>query len=193
MDALKQRIQTDGRIVGTDILRVDSFLNHQIDVTLLSEMAEAYKERFFEKKITKILTVEASGIAIGCFVAQAFGVPLVFAKKNPSKNLPKTVYTSKVESFTHGRIYDIMVSEEFLGSNDRILIVDDFLANGAALNGLISLVESCGATLVGVGIAIEKAYQPGGKTLRDRGVDIYSLARIESMSEQGGVVFAEDI
>lgn len=192
MESLKQRIRTDGRIVGTEILRVDSFLNHQIDVSLMGEMADAYKERFGDKKVTKILTIEASGIAIGCFVAQKFGVPLVFAKKNPSKNLPKTVYTSQVESYTHGRVYDIMVSEEFLGSNDRILIVDDFLANGAALLGLISLVESSGATLVGVGIAIEKAYQPGGKMLRDKGIDIYSLARLESMSEQGGVVFADD-
>ncbi len=193
MDILKERIRQDGRIIGNEILRVDSFLNHQIDVDLITKMAEAFKIRYGNRKITKVLTIEASGIAIGCFVAQSFGVPLVFAKKNPTKNLPKDVYTAEVASFTHGKVYDIMVSKEFLNDSDHILIVDDFLANGAALTGLISLAESAGATVEGVGIAIEKAFQTGGSTLRENGVEIYSLARVASMSEETGVVFAEDL
>ncbi|MFI3252986.1 MAG: xanthine phosphoribosyltransferase [Eubacteriales bacterium] len=193
MEILKERIRQNGRIIGDEILRVDSFLNHQIDVKLLQEMAEAIKTRFQDKEITKIMTIEASGIAIGCFVAQVFDVPLVFARKSQSKSLPPLVYTAKVESFTHHKISDIMISEEFLGAGDKILIVDDFLANGAALTGLISLVEAAGAELVGVSIAIEKAFQPGGSTLREQGVEIYSLARIASMSETDGIVFAPDI
>lgn len=193
MDILKERIRQDGRIVGTEILRVDSFLNHQIDVNLLNDMAKCFLERFGDRKITKVLTIEASGIAIGCFVAQMFQVPLLFAKKNPSKNLPANVYTSKVESFTHGKVYDIMISKQFLSADDRVLIVDDFLANGAALGGLIDLVELSGASLQGVGIAVEKAFQPGGAMLREKGIEIYSLARLASMSEENGVVFAEDL
>lgn len=192
MEELKDRILKDGKIRAPDILRVDSFLNHQIDVDLGVAMADAFYQRFQEKNITKVLTIEASGIALGCFTAQKFKTPLVFAKKSQSKNLPPEVYTAKVESFTHGKVYDIMLSKEFLHKDDRIFIVDDFLANGAALKGLLSLVEQAGATVEGVGIAIEKAFQTGGKELREQGIEIYALARVQSMSVENGIIFAEN-
>lgn len=192
MEILKERIRKDGKIKEGNILKVDSFLNHQLDIKLFEQMAEEYKVRFKGHKVTKILTIEASGIAIGCMVAKAFDVPLVFAKKNKTKNIAGDVYTSKVESFTHGRVYDIIVSKEFLNEGDQVLIIDDFLANGKALLGLIDLVEKAKGTVVGAGIAIEKGFQEGGKIIRDRGIKLESLAIIESMSVENGVSFREE-
>lgn len=193
MKQLQDRILKDGKVKGTSVLMVDSFLNHQVDASLTRQMAEAFHQYFSHKGVNKILTIEASGIAIATFVAEVFQCPMVFAKKNSRQNLPDHVYTSKVESFTHGKVYDVLVAKDFLSPDDRILIIDDFLANGAALRGLISMVEDAHATLVGVGIAIEKAFQSGGETLRQEGIDIYSLARIASMSEETGVVFAPEL
>ncbi len=170
---------------GEDVLKVDSFLNHQMDVALFAEMGKEWARLFAQDNVTKILTIEASGIGIACVVAQQFGVPVLFAKKNKTKNIAGQVYTAQVESFTHGRVYDIIVSKKFLGPGDRVLLIDDFLANGAALQGLIKLVRDSGATLVGAGIAVEKAFQPGGELIRSMGVRVESLARIKSMSSQG--------
>lgn len=188
MQLLEERILKDGRVKDGGILKVDSFLNHQMDVSLFGEMAKEFYSLFAGEGINKILTIEASGIGIACITAQAFGCPVIFAKKTKTKNIAGDVYTSKVESFTHGTTYDIIVSKEFLLPGDRILIIDDFLANGAALEGLISLVNAAGASLVGAGIAIEKAFQPGGEKLRSEGVRIESLAKIKSM-EGGKLVF----
>lgn len=193
MELLKQRIRERGRVIGTDILKVDSFLNHQMDVALFDEMGREFARRFAGCGVNKILTIEASGIGIACLTALHFDCcPTVFAKKSASRNVSKDVYTTPVTSFTHNRVYDVMVSKEYLGPGDRVLIIDDFLANGEALRGLIRLVESAGAQLVGAGIAIEKAFQPGGDRLRAAGVRIESLARVRSMSEAGGVVFTDD-
>ena len=170
---------------GEDVLKVDSFLNHQMDVALFAEMGKEWARLFAQDNVTKILTIEASGIGIACVVAQQFGVPVLFAKKNKTKNIAGEVYTAQVESFTHGRVYDIIVSKKFLGPGERVLLIDDFLANGAALQGLIKLVRDSGATLVGAGIAVEKAFQPGGELIRSMGVRVESLARIKSMSSQG--------
>ena len=189
MQLLEERIRRDGKVRGTDILKVDSFLNHQVDVALLEALGEEFHRRFAEDGVTKVLTIEASGIGIACFAAKAFGVPMVFAKKSQTKNIAGDVYTTKVESFTHGRVYDVIVSKDFLHPGDRVLIVDDFLANGAALRGLISLVRQAGATVVGAGIAIEKAFQPGGDLIRSEGVRVESLARVASMDEEHGVRF----
>ena len=193
MELLKQRIRERGRVIGTDILKVDSFLNHQMDVALFDEMGREFARRFAGCGVNKILTIEASGIGIACLTALHFDCcPTVFAKKSASRNISPDVYTTPVTSFTHNRVYDVMVSKEYLGPGDRVLIIDDFLANGEALRGLIRLVESAGAQLVGAGIAIEKAFQPGGDQLRAAGVRVESLARIRSMSEAGGVVFTDD-
>ena len=185
MKLLEQRILEDGVMEGEDVLKVDSFLNHQMDVSLFAEMGKEWARLFAQDNVTKILTIEASGIGIACVVAQQFGVPVLFAKKNKTKNIAGEVYTAQVESFTHGRVYDIIVSKKFLGPGDRVLLIDDFLANGAALQGLIKLVRDSGATLVGAGIAVEKAFQPGGELIRSMGVRVESLARIKSMSSQG--------
>ena len=185
---LEERIRRDGVVRGTDVLKVDKFLNHQMDVNLFMEMGKEFQRLFAGEKINKILTIEASGIGIACVVAQCFGVPVLFAKKSKTKNIAGDVYTAKVESFTHGRVYDIIVSKEFLGTEDRILLIDDFLANGAALMGLISLVREANATLIGAGICVEKAFQPGGERIRQMGVRVESLARVRSMSEESGVV-----
>lgn len=185
MKLLEQRILEDGVMEGEDVLKVDSFLNHQMDVALFAEMGKEWARLFAQDNVTKILTIEASGIGIACVVAQQFGVPVLFAKKNKTKNIAGEVYTAQVESFTHGRVYDIIVSKKFLGPGDRVLLIDDFLANGAALQGLIKLVRDSGATLVGAGIAVEKAFQPGGELIRSMGVRVESLARIKSMSSQG--------
>ena len=185
MKLLEQRILEDGVMEGEDVLKVDSFLNHQMDVALFAEMGKEWAQLFAQDNVTKILTIEASGIGIACVVAQQFGVPVLFAKKNKTKNIAGEVYTAQVESFTHGRVYDIIVSKKFLGPGDRVLLIDDFLANGAALQGLIKLVRDSGATLVGAGIAVEKAFQPGGELIRSMGVRVESLARIKSMSSQG--------
>ena len=182
---MEQRILEDGVMEGEDVLKVDSFLNHQMDVALFAEMGKEWARLFAQDNVTKILTIEASGIGIACVVAQQFGVPVLFAKKNKTKNIAGQVYTAQVESFTHGRVYDIIVSKKFLGPGDRVLLIDDFLANGAALQGLIKLVRDSGATLVGAGIAVEKAFQPGGELIRSMGVRVESLARIKSMSSKG--------
>lgn len=189
MRLLEDRIRKDGVVKGNNVLKVDKFLNHQMDVELFTEIGKEFQRLFEGEKITKILTIEASGIGIACVAAQCFGVPVLFAKKNKTKNIAGDVYTSKVESFTHGRVYDIIVSREFLRPEDRVLLIDDFLANGAALMGLITLVREAGATLIGAGICIEKAFQPGGQRIREMGVRVESLARVKSMSEENGIEF----
>ena len=192
MELLKERIRKDGKVKGTDVLKVDSFLNHQMDVELFAEIGKEFKRRFAGCEINKILTIEASGIGIACITAQYFDCPVIFAKKTQTKNIAGEVYTSKVESFTHGRVYDIIVAKEFLGPGDKVLLIDDFLANGAALEGLAQLVKDAGAELVGAGIVIEKAFQPGGDRLRAKGLRIEALARVQSMNEETGVTFADD-
>ena len=192
MELLKERIRRDGKVKGTDVLKVDRFLNHQMDVELFAEIGKEFKRRFAGCEINKILTIEASGIGIACVVAQYFHCPVIFAKKTQTKNIAGEVYTSKVESFTHGRVYDIIVAKEFLGPGDKVLLIDDFLANGAALEGLAQLVKDAGAELVGAGIVIEKAFQPGGDRLRAKGLRIEALARVQSMNEETGVTFADD-
>ena len=189
MELLKERIRRDGKVKGTDVLKVDSFLNHQMDIKLFAEIGREFKRRFADCQINKILTIEASGIGIACITAQYFDCPVIFAKKSQTKNIAGEVYTAKVESFTHGRVYDIIVAKEFLGPGDKVLLIDDFLANGAALNGLITLCLEAGAEVAGAGICIEKAFQPGGELIRSRGVRVESLARIESMSDDGGIAF----
>lgn len=191
MKLLEDRIRKDGIVIGADILKVDSFLNHQIDVELLAEMGKEWKRLYQDEKITKILTIEASGIGIACIAAQQFGVPVLFAKKSKTKNIAGEVYTAKVMSFTHGREYDIIVSRKFLTADDNVLIIDDFLANGEALRGLIKLVQDAGARVAGCGIAIEKAFQPGGDQIRKMGVRVESLARVLSMDENEGIVFTD--
>lgn len=188
MDLLKKRILKDGKVFEGNILKVDSFLNHQIDTGILEEIGNEFYNRFVEDNVTKVLTIEASGIGIGCMVAKAFSCPLVFAKKSKTKNIAGEVFTSKVASFTHGNVSDIIVSRDFLNEGDRVLIVDDFLAVGNALVGLIDLVNQAGATLVGCGIVIEKGFQSGGDKLREQGVRVESLAIVESMDPSGGTV-----
>ncbi len=189
MNVLEERILKDGKIYPGHILKVDGFLNHQIDVKLLMEMSELFYEHFKDKGITKILTIEASGIAIATIISQKFGVPLVFAKKNKTKNIAGDVYTSKVESYTHGTVYDIMVSKEYLNPNDTVLLVDDFLAMGNALFGLIDLTVQAGASLAGMAIAIEKGFQGGGDKLREKGYDLFSAAIVEEMTDDGKITF----
>lgn len=191
MQLLEERIRRDGKVRAGNVLKVDSFLNHQMDIALFGEIGKEFKRIFDGCDVTKILTIEASGIGIACITAQFFDVPVVFAKKSKTKNIAGEVYTSKVESFTHGRVYDIIVSKDFLKPEDRVLIIDDFLANGSALQGLISLVRDAGAILVGAGIAIEKGFQPGGRMLRGQGIRVESLAIVEAMSPETGVTFRE--
>lgn len=188
MQLLKDRIRRDGKIKSGDVLKVDSFLNHQMDMDLFEEIGKEFRRRFSDAEINKILTIEASGIGIACMVAREFHVPVVFAKKTQTKNIAGDVYTTKVESFTHGRVYDIIVSKEFLGEGDKVLLIDDFLANGKALEGLVALVKDSGAELVGAGIVIEKGFQVGGDLLRSKGVRVESLAIIDSMDEATGKI-----
>ncbi|MDO4437918.1 MAG: xanthine phosphoribosyltransferase [Eubacteriales bacterium] len=188
MKLLKERIQQDGKVKEGNILKVDSFLNHQIDVELLGEIAKEFQRRFADTGVNKILTIEASGIGIAVEVGGVFNAPVLFAKKAKTKNIAGEVYTSKVMSYTHGREFDIIVSKDFLGKDDRVLIVDDFLANGAALEGLISLVEAAGAHLCGCGIVIEKGFQPGGENLRKKGIKLESLAIVDAMDAETGVI-----
>lgn len=183
MEILKQRILKDGKGIGTSILKVDTFLNHQIDIDLMEKLGQEFYEHFKDKKVTKILTIEASGIAIAAFVAKAFKVPLVFAKKVVSKNLEGEILTASVQSYTKGLIYLINVSKKFVTQDDNILIIDDFLANGSALLGLADIVKQGGANLVGAGIAIEKSFQPGRKRAEDMGIDVYSLACVASIND----------
>lgn len=188
MQLLKDRIRKDGKIKEGNVLKVDSFLNHQMDVKLFQEIGKEFKRRFEGEEITKILTIEASGIGIACVAAEVFDVPVVFAKKTQTKNIAGDVYTTKVESFTHGRVYDIIVSREFLGKGDKVLLIDDFLANGKALDGLAELVKKSGAELVGAGVVIEKGFQVGGDIIRSKGIHLESLAIVESMDEKTGEV-----
>lgn len=187
---LEDRIRRDGKIFDGDVLKVDSFVNHKIDVGFISEIGKEFYKIYGDMGINKILTIEASGIGIACLVAMHFNVPVVFAKKSKSKNISAEVYTSKVESYTHGKVYDVMVSKEFLGKDDKVLIIDDFLAKGSALKALISLTKDAGAEIAGAGIIIEKAYQGGGDYIRNEmGVRVDSLAKIASMSVEGGIEF----
>ena len=188
MQLLKDRIRKDGKIKEGNVLKVDSFLNHQRDVKLFQEIGKEFKRRVEGEEITKILTIEASGIGIACVAAEVFDVPVVFAKKTQTKNIAGDVYTTKVESFTHGRVYDIIVSREFLGKGDKVLLIDDFLANGKALEGLAELVKKSGAELVGAGVVIEKGFQVGGDIIRSKGIHLESLAIVESMDEKTGEV-----
>ena len=182
MKLLEDRIRKDGIIREGNVLKVDSFINHQMDIKLFEEMAKEWKRLFADKKINKILTIEASGIGIAAIVAREFDVPVVFAKKSKSINLDDNNFSTKIQSFTHSKIYDVIVSKKFLSSEDHILIIDDFLANGCALLGLTNLVESAGATVEGIGIAIEKGFQQGGKIIREKGDQLESLAIVESMN-----------
>ena len=188
MKLLEERIRKDGTIRGTEVLKVDRFLNHQMDIKLINEIGKEFYRLFGDCGVNKILTIEASGIGIACITAQFFGVPVIFAKKNKTKNIAGDVYTSKVESFTHGKVSDIIVSKEFLGPQDKVLLIDDFLANGSALQGLINLVRDAGAELVGAGICVEKAFQPGGDMIRAMGVRVESLARVKAMDEATGLL-----
>lgn len=193
MKLLEDRIRKDGVVRAGNILKVDSFLNHQMDIPLFCELGKEFKRRFAGEEITKILTIEASGIGIACIVAQYFDVPVVFAKKSKTKNIAGDVYTSRVESYTHGRVYDIIVSKQFLNKDDKVLLIDDFLANGKALEGLAELVTQSGATLVGAGIAIEKGFQVGGDIIRSKGIHLESLAIVDSMNDETGeIVFREN-
>lgn len=188
MKLLEQRILTDGRILPGDVLKVDNFLNHQIDVELLNKCGEEWYKLYKDAGITKIITIEASGIGIACIAAQYFGVPVVFAKKTKSLNLSADCYTAEVYSYTKAATKTVMISKRYISPDDKILIIDDFLANGSALRGLISIIDQAGATVAGIGIAIEKAYQGGGDDLRAKGYRIESLASIDSMDENG-IVF----
>lgn len=189
MDLLKQKILSEGEVYEGNILKVDGFLNHRIDIPFLKEVGREFHRLFKDEGINKILTIEASGIAIGAMVAQEFQCPLVFAKKTKTKNIAGDIYTSKVESFTHGTTYDILVSKRFLDENDKVLIVDDFLAVGNALNGLIELVSKSGAQLAGCGVVIEKGFQHGGDKLRSQGIKVESLAIVERMDAATGKVY----
>ena len=183
MQLLEDRIRKDGKVIGTDILKVDMFLNHQIDVGLIDEIAKEFFKLFKDCGVTRILTVEASGIAIAVLTAKYFNVPLVFAKKASHKNVGSDLYTAECYSFTHGKSYTMSVSKKYLPKGEKILIIDDFLADGNAVKALMKLVNDSGSETVGVGIAIEKGFQHGGKALRERGVNLQSLAIVESMNE----------
>ena len=189
MKLLEDRIRKDGIIEQGEVLKVDSFLNHQMDVKLFQEMGREWYRLFKEDHVNKILTIEASGIGMACVTAQYFHCPVVFAKKSMSSNISDHVYSAPVKSFTHGNQYNAIVSKEYLHPEDRILVIDDFLAMGEALRGLFSLVQQSGATLIGAGIAVEKAFQPGGAQLRSEGYRIESLAQVAAMSEKDGVTF----
>lgn len=190
MKLLEERIRKDGIVKEGNVLKVDSFLNHQMDTDLFNEMGKEFKRLFADKPINKILTIEASGIGIACIVAQHFHVPVVFAKKSQSINIDGDVYSTKIESFTHKKVYDVIVSKKYIGKDDHILLIDDFLANGCALEGLINLVQSAGATVEGIGIAVEKGFQEGGKRIREKGVQLESLAIVDAMdSKTGEIIF----
>ena len=192
MNFLEERIVKDGKVKPGNVLKVDSFLNHQMDISLMEEIGREFHRRFENKTVTKVLTIEASGIGIACFVAKEFGVPMVFAKKSHSINIDSEVYVAEVESFTHKNKNNVIVSKQFLNPDDHILIIDDFLANGCALQGLIAIAKSAGATVEGIGIVIEKGFQIGGQVIRNLGVQLESLAIIDAMdAETGTVTFRE--
>ena len=188
MNFLEERILKDGLVKEGNVLKVDSFLNHQMDVELLDEMGKEFKRRFADKEITKVLTIEASGIGIACFAAKHFGVPMIFAKKSKSVNIDGDVFVAEVESFTHKNRNNVIVSKRFLSEGDKVLIIDDFLANGCALQGLISITEAAGAEVAGIGIAIEKGFQIGGRVIRNLGYKLESLAIVDSMDSQSGTI-----
>ena len=188
MNFLEERIVKDGKIKPGNVLKVDSFLNHQMDISLMEEIGREFHRRFEGKNITKVLTIEASGIGIACFVAKEFGVPMVFAKKSHSINIDSEVYVAEVESFTHKNKNNVIVSKQFLNQYDHILIIDDFLANGCALQGLIAIAKSAGATVEGIGIVIEKGFQIGGQVIRNLGVQLESLAIIDAMDSETGTI-----
>ena len=190
MKLLEERIQKDGTVKAGNVLKVDSFLNHQMDIDLFNEMGKEWARLFADCPITKILTVEASGIGIACVAAQHFHVPVVFAKKTQSLNIDGEVYSTKIQSFTHKKVYDVIVSKKFIRPEDHILIIDDFLANGCALEGLLEIVGEAGATVEGIGIAVEKGFQKGGDLIRSKGIRLESLAIVESMNaDTGEIVF----
>jgi len=191
MKLLEDRILKDGHIGADNVLKVDSFLNHQIDVNFVCELGKEFYRLFKDENITKILTIEASGIGIACLAAQYFGVPVVFAKKTKTINIYSDTYNATVHSYTHKKDYDIVVSNEFLNKDDNVLIIDDFLAKGSALTALLMLIEKAGAKTAGAGIVIEKAYQGGGNLVRDMGVRVESLAKIKSISKKDGIVFCK--
>lgn len=191
MKLLEDRILKDGHIGADNVLKVDSFLNHQIDVNFVCELGKEFYRLFKDENITKILTIEASGIGIACLAAQYFGVPVVFAKKTKTINIYSDTYNATVHSYTHKKGYDIVVSKEFLSKEDNVLIIDDFLAKGSALTALLMLIEKAGAKTAGAGIVIEKAYQGGGNLVRDMGIRVESLAKIKSISKKDGIVFCK--
>lgn len=192
MNFLEEKIVKNGIVKQGNVLKVDSFLNHQMDIELFNEMGKEWKKRFEGKNINKILTIEASGIGIACIAAQHFGVPVVFAKKSKSINIEGDMYTAEVESFTHKNKNQVIVAKKFLNEDDRVLLIDDFLANGCALQGLIQIVQSAGATVEGIGIAIEKGFQTGGKIIRNLGYQLESLAIVDAMNaETGEITFRE--
>lgn len=191
MKLLEDRILKDGHIGADNVLKVDSFLNHQIDVSFVCELGKEFYKLFKDENITKILTIEASGIGIACLAAQYFGVPVVFAKKTKTINIYSDTYNATVHSYTHKKDYDIVVSKEFLSKEDNVLIIDDFLAKGSALTALLMLIEKAGAKTAGAGIVIEKAYQGGGNLIRDMGIRVESLAKIKSISKKDGIVFCK--
>ena len=192
MNFLEERIIKDGIVKPGNVLKVDSFLNHQMDISLMEEIGREFRRRFADKKVTKVLTIEASGIGIACFVAKEFGVPMVFAKKSKSVNIDGDMFVAQVESFTHKNKNQVIVSKKFLGEDDHILVIDDFLANGCALQGLISIAESSGATIEGLGIVIEKGFQVGGRVIRNLGYHLESLAIVDAMdAETGTITFRE--
>lgn len=191
MKLLEDRILKDGHIGADNVLKVDSFLNHQIDVNFVCELGKEFYRLFKGENITKILTIEASGIGIACLAAQYFGVPVVFAKKTKTINIYSDTYNATVHSYTHKKDYDIVVSKEFLSKEDNVLIIDDFLAKGSALTALLMLIEKAGAKTAGAGIVIEKAYQGGGNLVRDMGIRVESLAKIKSISKKDGIVFCK--
>jgi xanthine phosphoribosyltransferase len=191
MKLLEDRILKDGHIGANNVLKVDSFLNHQIDVSFVCELGKEFYRLFKDENITKILTIEASGIGIACLAAQYFGVPVVFAKKTKTINIYSDTYNATVHSYTHKKDYDIVVSKEFLSKEDNVLIIDDFLAKGSALTALLMLIEKAGAKTAGAGIVIEKAYQGGGNLVRDMGIRVESLAKIKSISKKDGIVFCK--
>ena len=188
MKLLEERIQKDGIVKAGNVLKVDSFINHQMDIELISEMGKEWKRLFADKPINKILTIEASGIGIACIAAMHFHVPVVFAKKTQSINLEGEMYTAEVESFTHKNKNQVIVSKKFLSEEDHVLIIDDFLANGCALQGLIQIVQSAGATVEGIGIAVEKGFQSGGRMNRNLGYQLESLAIVEGMDDETGKI-----
>lgn len=191
MELLEKKISECGKIFPGDVLKVDGFVNHLIDTDLMCEVGKEFYRLFADEGVTKILTIEASGIGIACLAARYFHVPVLFAKKSKSSNMAKDSYVTKVASYTHNQVYDVVVSKEYLSPDDKVLVIDDFLAKGNALNGLIDLVSQAGAKLVGCGIVIEKAYQDGGKLLREKGIRVESLARVASMSVEDGIKFCK--